>query len=116
MSGTTTTTDTTAKPDQKDRGAIVVSVAAQATFLLAMAAACVIAKVNSDYTLLITLAGAAATNATAVVNYWIGSSAGSAKKTDILNAQQAPLAPSVVHTETVTTATPVPTPRPTPAP
>lgn len=85
MSGTTTTPP--AKVDPKERGPIVVSVVAQVTFLLALAAACVIAKVNGDYTLLITLAGAAATNATAVVNYWIGSSAGSAKKTDLLTAQ-----------------------------
>ena len=68
------------------QGAVVISAVAQATFFLALAASCVIAYVKSDYTLLTAMAGVAATNATTVVGYWVGSSDGSARKTDLLNA------------------------------
>lgn len=67
---------------------MVVSVTAQIIFLLALAASCVVAWVKGDYTLLTAMGGIAATNATTVVGYWVGSSDGSAKKTDILNQQK----------------------------
>ena len=90
MSGSTTAPAPTPADASRRTGAVVVSVVAQATFLIALVAACAIAWIKNDYTLLIALAGAAATNATSVVNYWIGSSAGSDKKTDLLAATPTP--------------------------
>ena len=114
MSGSTTTT---APTSTRGRGPVVVSVVAQLTFLLALASSGVIAWVKNDYTLLIAMAGVAATNATTIVNYWVGSSDGSAKKTDLL----APSAPTVTTTTGATGSTgpaspaPIsPTPGPTP--
>ena len=48
--------------------------------LLRFLAAFVIAFFSKDQTLLNILLGAAAANATTVVSYWVGSSAGSARK------------------------------------
>ena len=93
MSGTTTTT---APTSTRGRGPVVISIVAQFTFLLALGAAAVIAWVKNDYTLLVAMAGVAATNATTVVSYWVGSSDGSAKKTDLL----APSAPTTTTTTT----------------
>ena len=93
MSGTTTTTTPTST---RGRGPVVISIVAQFTFLLALGAATVIAWVKNDYTLLVAMAGVAATNATTVVSYWVGSSDGSAKKTDLL----APSAPTTTTTTT----------------
>jgi hypothetical protein len=94
MSGTTTPPAAPGKADASRRlGTVVVSVVAQSTFLLALIAACVIAYRKDDYTLLIAMAGVAATNATSVVNYWIGSSSGSDKKTDLMNAALPPAPP-----------------------
>lgn len=93
MSGTTTTTTPTST---RGRGPVVISIVAQFTFLLALGAAAVIAWVKNDYTLLVAMAGVAATNATTVVSYWVGSSDGSAKKTDLL----APSAPTTTTTTT----------------
>ena len=76
--------DTTAKPAVSRSGAVVTSVVTQATFMGALIASGVIAWAKADYTLLIAMAGVAATNATTVVNYWVGSSDGSAKKTDLM--------------------------------
>ena len=93
MSGTTTTT---APTSTRGRGPVVISMVAQFTFLLALGAAAIIAWVKNDYTLLVAMAGVAATNATTVVSYWVGSSDGSAKKTDLL----APSAPTTTTTTT----------------
>ena len=93
MSGTTTTMTPTST---RGRGPVVISIVAQFTFLLALGAAAVIAWVKNDYTLLVAMAGVAATNATTVVSYWVGSSDGSAKKTDLL----APSAPTTTTTTT----------------
>lgn len=80
MSGTTTAP---AAPT-RNRGAVVTSIVAQVTFFIALAAAGAIAWLKNDYTLLTAMAGVAATNATTVVQYWVGSSDGSAKKTEIM--------------------------------
>lgn len=95
MSGSTSPTPITSR-----QGAVVTSIVAQATFLGALLAAGVIAWAKADYTLLIAMAGVAATNATTVVNYWVGSSDSSAKKTDLM----APVTPTPATT--LGTATP----------
>lgn len=85
------TTDTPKPPTAElRRGAVITSIVAQLTFFLALVAAAVIAWVKADYTLLTAMAGVAATNATSVVGYWIGSSDGSAKKTDIIAGKATP--------------------------
>lgn len=104
-------------------GAVVISITAQVTFFMALAAACVIAYLKAEYTLLTAMAGVAATNATTIVNYWVGSSDGSAKKTDIMAANppptpvQVPAEPAVVTRTTSTSQTTTPVePLPTAAP
>lgn len=77
-------------PTTSRQGAVVTSIVAQGTFFLALIASCVIAWVKGEYTLLTAMAGVAATNATTVVSYWVGSSDGSAKKTDQMAAQMQP--------------------------
>lgn len=57
------------------RGAVMISITAQATFFLALVAASLIAWYKQDYTLLTAMAGVAATNATTVVSYWVGNAA-----------------------------------------
>ncbi len=102
-------------------GAIVISVTAQGTFFLALAAACALAYFKAEYTLLTAMAGVAATNATTIVGYWVGSSDGSAKKTDLMAANPPPApAPALTDqaatvtrtTSTSQTSTPIPTPPP----
>ena len=92
----TTEARAAAPTSTRGRGPVVISIVAQFTFLLALGAAAVIAWVKNDYTLLVAMAGVAATNATTVVSYWVGSSDGSAKKTDLL----APSAPTTTTTTT----------------
>lgn len=65
-------------------GTPIVAVVAQVTFLLALIASGFLAWQTGTYDLLLTLAGASAINATTVVNYYLGSSSGSAKKTELL--------------------------------
>lgn len=69
---------------QSTIGRISISVVAQLTFLAAL----VIAWWTKDQSLQVML-GAAATNATAVVSYWIGSSAGSSAKDAAIATQVA---------------------------
>jgi hypothetical protein len=89
---------TTAQPDKVSViTPLVVSVVAEAIFL----AAIVIAWWTKDASLGILL-GAAATNATTVVNYWLGSSSGSKAK-DATIAQQASVTPLPGTTTTTTT-------------
>lgn len=68
----------------RGRGAIAISFVAQLTFFLALAAAAAIAWFKSDLNLLIAMCGVAATNATTIINYWVGSSSGSDRKTELL--------------------------------
>ena len=72
------------------RGVVVTSIVAQVTFLAALVASAVIAWVKNDYSILMAMVGVAATNATTVVNYWVGSSDGSSKKTDLMAAATVP--------------------------
>jgi hypothetical protein len=89
-------------------GAVLISVTAQITFFLALVSSGAIAYFKGDYTLLMAMAGVAATNATTVVSYWVGSSDGSAKKTDIMAQNPLPAAPVVAVSGT--TAVPPTTP------
>lgn len=66
------------------KGAIAVSIIAHAMFFLALVASAAIAWTKNDFTILTAMCGVAATNVTTVVAYWVGSSEGSAKKTDFL--------------------------------
>lgn len=63
---------------------VVISALTLLIFCVALAASGVIAWAKGDYTLLIAMAGVAATNFTTVVGYWVGSSDSSAKKTALL--------------------------------
>lgn len=76
-------------PTATGRSAAIVAIVAQLTFLAALGAAWFLAWNMKDNTLLITLSGAAAANATTVINYYIGSSASSARKTEIIAASPA---------------------------
>lgn len=74
-------------PASRGRGAVVISLVAQATFLAALVVSgymAWIAKDTATVSLFTTLCGFAGANATSVVNYWIGSSAGSDRKTELL--------------------------------
>ena len=100
MSETTTET----KPEPSRRGQVVISIVGQTTFLIALIAAAYLYWVTKDPVVLNVLAvlfGAASTNATSIVSYWIGSSSGSDKKTDLLAASTPP-----VGTTTTVTTTP----------
>lgn len=66
-------------------GSSIVSIYALTIFLAAM----VIAYLMKNEVLIVALLSVAATNATTVVSYWVGSSSSSAKK-DILIASQTP--------------------------
>lgn len=89
MSGTVGTTDKTAS-----YGAIVVSGLALAIFFAALG----IAWWTKDSSLPILL-GAAATNATTVISYWVGSSSGSKAKDSVIAQQaSAPVPLSVLTT------------------
>jgi hypothetical protein len=84
MSGTATSPTPTSR-----RGQIVISIVTQTTFLVALIAAAYLYWVTKDPVVLAVLAGAigvASTNATNIVGYWVGSSDGSAKKTELLAA------------------------------
>jgi hypothetical protein len=98
---------------------VIVSVVALLIFLVAL----LIAYLKANDTLMTTLLGIAGAGYTTVVGFWLGSSYGSSKKTDMLTAAApsggiTPTTPSVIQTETVqsSTATPVVTPAPTPPP
>lgn len=82
MSGTTT------PPAPAPRlGKIIISVIAQMTYLGALAITGWLALTKQDQvwvTSFVGLCGVAATNATNVIGYWIGSSAGSDHKTDMM--------------------------------
>lgn len=67
-------------------GAIAVSLANSLAFLTAL----IIAYINHDTASLGQLIGAVIANATTVVSFWLGSSAGSARKTDIIAAATRP--------------------------
>lgn len=123
MSGTTTsqTTDTAKSTSSRvsEWGMVIVSVVALLIFLVAL----LIAYLKANDTLMTTLLGIAGAGYTTVVGFWLGSSYGSSKKTDMLTAAApsggiTPTTPSVIQTETVqsSTATPVVTPAPTPPP
>lgn len=93
MSGATTADTTPIRPERSRQGQIVISVVQQATFLIALAAAAYLYWVTKDAVVLAILAGAigsAQTNATSIVGYWIGSSVGSDKKTDLMAANPPP--------------------------
>lgn len=93
MSGTTT-------PPPSRRGQVVISAVGQATFLVALTAAAYLYWVTKDPVVLAVLAsaiGAASANATNIVGYWIGSSVGSDKKTDIMAANP-PAPPATTRT------------------
>lgn len=112
MSGTTTLP--TPPTQSSNRGTVVTSIVTQVTFLVALVAAAYLYWITKDPVVLALLGamlGSTQTNATSVVNYWIGSSSGSSKKTDLMAANPPP-PPVVPGTTTVTTTTPVPTPGP----
>ena len=66
-------------------GAALISVLVLLSYLAAM----VVAYLEKDQTMLNTLLVVAATNATTVVGYWVGSSAGSARKDSQIAANAA---------------------------
>lgn len=114
MSGTTTPPAPEKPTSTKvsEWGMVIVSVVALLIFLVAL----LIAYLKANDTLMTTLLGIAGAGYTTVVGFWLGSSYGSSKKTDMLNvAPTAPATPApILRTATVTT-TPI-TPQPTPAP
>ncbi len=72
-------------PSVSTTGAVIIS----ALVLLIYAGAFAVAFMLKSDTMLNVLVGTAATNATTVVGFWVGSSAGSQKKDDtIANLQQ----------------------------
>ena len=79
MSATTTQPPTLAAR-VSEYGTIIVSAMVLAVYLIAL----VIAYLKANDTLLTTLLGIAGANATAAVQYWLGSSFGSNKKTDLM--------------------------------
>lgn len=119
MSGTTTVT--TPAADQEPRWA---KPGIGVYSLTLLAGSLIVAWLTKNDTAMNLLIGAVIAMGNTVVQFYFGSSSGSAKKTDLLSAAQPisggipPTTPSVVHTETVSssTATPVPTPSPTPRP
>lgn len=64
-------------------GAIVVSVANSLAFFAAL----IVAYFSKDSANLTLLIGAVVANASSVISFWIGSSAGSARKTELLASQ-----------------------------
>lgn len=118
MSGTTTTT----KAEPSRQGQVIISLTAYATFLTALVAAAYLYWVTKNEVVLAVLSGAigvAGTNATNIIGYWVGSSVGSDKKTDIMAAAPtvAPLSPTPsVFSTPAPTIPPVPVPTPPPTP
>jgi hypothetical protein len=87
MSGTTPpVAPTPSQPQPNRRGVVIVSAIALFIFFLAIVAAALLAYIKGDWGLVGQMAMIAATNATTVVGYWVGSSVGSDKKTDIMAA------------------------------
>ncbi len=85
MSATTTTpppapTPAVPAPVTSGWGATVISVTGMAIYLAAIG----VAYLKGNDTLLTALCGVAATNATTIVGFWVGSSSGSQKKDDNL--------------------------------
>lgn len=73
-------------PPPSGWGQTNISVVTLGTFLAALAASGWMAwamKDTASVSLFTALCGVAATNATTIVNYWVGSSSGSARKTEI---------------------------------
>lgn len=89
MSGTTTPPSMNSTAKISEYGTIVVSVVAMVVYLIALAIAFFLKSDN----LLTVLIGAAVANATAVVQYWVGSSRGSTMKTGLL-ANSTPTPPA----------------------
>lgn len=82
MSGTTTTDPTkSASSKVSEWGMVIVSVVALLIFLVAL----LIAYLKANDTLMTTLLGIAGAGYTTVVGFWLGSSYGSSKKTEMLN-------------------------------
>ncbi len=81
MSGTASPSDPKSKI-VSEWGAVIVSLVALAAYVVAL----VLAKVYAQADIFNTLCGVAAANATTVISYWVGSSFGSAKKTDTIAA------------------------------
>lgn len=69
-------------------GAVAVSIFS----LTVLLAALIITYLADNDTMLTVLIGVVATNATSVVNYWMGSSAGSARKDALISSQLPPAA------------------------
>jgi hypothetical protein len=93
MSGTTT--PNAPIPPQPRSGKIAISIIQQATFIAALLLTGWLAWSKQDQIWITTFAGLvgiAASNATHVVGYWIGGSADSDHKTDII-AQSPPIVP-----------------------
>jgi len=88
MSDTPTVPAPSLPPLMLGRGTVVTSIVAQVTYLIIFAGLGYLAymKVEGAAPVLYGLAGVAATNASQVVTYWLGSSSGSAKKTDLITA------------------------------
>lgn len=118
MSGTTTQPAPTVASKIAEYGTIAVSLAVFAVYAIGFV------FVRNDQTLLTVLIGSAAANATTAVGYWLGSSQGSAKKTEMMGSGPAPIAPVAVVAPVAPVApiapiapvTPVPTPTPAPTP
>jgi hypothetical protein len=75
------------------RGVVVASTVAQGTFMAALVASGYFAWVMRDtasVSLFTALCGAAATNATNALGYWVNSNANSARKTELLAASTPP--------------------------
>lgn len=110
MSGTTSTeTAAPASPVEPTWAKPSVSVYAMTLFLVALA----IAYYAKDQTSLSMMMGATIAMAQQVVNYWMGSSSGSARKTEMqapppgtVTTVVAPPAPSGTATTSTTTSTP----------
>ncbi len=75
-------------PVRSYKGMIAVSLSGVVSFLVALIIGGIIAFTQGDYTLLIMLSGVAASNYSTVVSYWLGSSSGSAYKTDVLASKR----------------------------
>lgn len=82
-------------PAKTGRSAAIVAINAQTTYLLVLAGMGFLAYMRPDSTLivgaLITLVGGAMSNAGTVVNYYLGSSSSSARKTEIIATKPPPV-------------------------
>jgi len=73
-----------AKPDLMLWGAVIIS----ALVTLAFAVALILAFIKGDASNLNLLIGAVIANTSSVISYWIGSSSGSRRKTDIIAGER----------------------------